>query len=74
MKTSEINGRQIWFRKCSSFEEADKADLDYYMQMPPEEKLNTLQLLRESYPLTNRDNKNENRKGLRRSVKIVQQQ
>ena len=71
---SKKNSKQIWLRKCNSFEEAEKADLEYYMQMQPAEKLDTLQMLRESYYAFNlKKGNNENRKRLRRSLKIIQQ-
>lgn len=48
-------------------------DIEYWKKIPPEEKLNQIQLLREQYvKLFNRQKLyNESRKGLRRIYKIV---
>ena len=35
--------------KKTSFEESDKADIEYWKQKSPEEKLDVLQYLREEY-------------------------
>ncbi len=75
MSKREDSKRRIWVNKCSSFEEAEKSDLEYYMNMSHGEKLDTLQMLRESYYAfsSNEKGKNENRKRLRRSFKVIQQ-
>ena len=55
--------------KKTSFEESDKADIEYWKQKSPEEKLDVLQYLREEYYIL----KNESRKGLQRVYRIIKQ-
>ena len=52
-----------------SFEEAEQWDMQQYMAMTPEERLDLLQQLREQYYIF----KNENRKRLQRVYRIVKQ-
>jgi hypothetical protein len=55
--------------KIVSFREAEELDIQYWRNTPPEEKLDTLQRLREmSYGF-----KNESRKRLRKIYRIVKQ-
>jgi len=55
--------------KVISFQEADELDIQYWRQATPEEKLDTLQYLREMYY----GFKNESRKRLRRIYRVVEQ-
>lgn len=48
---------------------SDRADIEYWKQKSPEEKLDVLQYLREEYYIF----KNENRKGLQRVYRIIKQ-
>jgi hypothetical protein len=64
--------KRIWINKASSFKEAEKFDVDYYLGMSEAERLETLQLLREAYKIR-KGHKGESRKGLRRLIKIIQQ-
>ena len=64
--------KKIWLRKAKSFSEAQEQDLDYYLNMSAQERLETGQFLREQYPKFARVNFNESRKRLRRTVRIVQ--
>lgn len=59
--------------KAHSFEEAEEFDRNYYLRMGPEERLETVQLLREMYFKFGRPSQDENRKGLRRAIKIIKQ-
>jgi hypothetical protein len=64
--------KKIWVNKASSFKEAGKFDADYYLSMPEAEKLETLQLLREVHYKIRKGLKGEDRKRLRRVIKIIQ--
>jgi hypothetical protein len=63
--------KKIWAHKASSFKQASKFDDLYYLKMSRNDRINTVQLLRELYQKL-RGLKNENRKRLRRSIKIIQ--
>lgn len=56
-----------------SKEEAEKADISYWKEKSPEEKLEAIQYLREQWidKFHNQDKYNESRKGLRRVYKVV---
>ncbi len=64
--------QKIWVRKAKSFSEAQEQDIDYYLKMSPQERLETVQFLREQYPKFARVKLHESRKRLRRTVRIVQ--
>ena len=64
--------QKIWVRKTKSFSEAQEQDLDYYLNMSAQERLETVQFLREQYPKFARVKLNESGKRLRRTVRIVQ--
>jgi hypothetical protein len=64
--------KKIWLRKAKSFSEAQEQDLDYYLNMSAQERLETVQFLRERYPKFGRVKLNESGKRLRRTVRIVQ--
>jgi len=65
--------KRIWVNKAQSFKAAKEFDRDYYLKMNASERLETMQLLREWYFKIKKGLKNENRKRLRRVVKIIQQ-
>lgn len=66
--------RKIWVRKAKSFLGAETQDLDYYASMSPEERLETMQFLRDTFlKLRKQKKRAQNGKGLRRSIKIIQQ-
>ncbi|MFC2149119.1 hypothetical protein ACFLQ8_00285 [Candidatus Auribacterota bacterium] len=65
--------KKIWINKEKSFRNAEKFDREYYLNMRPEERLETMQILREINIKMEKGPKRENRKRLRRSVKIIQQ-
>ena len=61
-----------WVNKASSFKDAAEFDKNYYLAMSGTERLEIVQFLRGTYSKMKRGSKSESRKGLRRSVKIVQ--
>lgn len=61
---------KVWVNKARSFQEAEKFNDEYYLNMTPEERLSIIQLCREEY---HAKIKHENRKRFRRVFKIVQQ-
>ena len=66
-----MKNAKIWVKKISSFQEADKLNFEYYQSMTPQERLETVQFLRDQhYKLMNN---HENRKRLRKVVRIVKQ-
>ena len=64
--------KKIWVNKLDSFEAAEKFDENYYLSMSSSERLETVQVLREM-DFKIRSKGNENREGLRRAIKIIQQ-
>ncbi|MDI6780740.1 MAG: hypothetical protein QME49_01310 [bacterium] len=62
---------KIWINKINSFEEAERADDNYYREMTPNERLETMQFLREIHFKLKKDIGNESREGLRRSIKVI---
>jgi hypothetical protein len=65
--------QKIWVKKSRTFSEAQDQDLQYYMNMTPQERIETVQLLREQYFKFNGNVPDESGKGLRRTVRVVQQ-
>lgn len=65
--------KKIWINKIDSFEEAERADDNYYWEMTPIERLETMQFLREMQSKFKRGIRNESREGLRRSIKVIKQ-
>lgn len=63
--------KRHWVKKITSFREAEKFDKEYYLAMSPEERLGIVQFLREVYCKFGRG-KNEERKGLRGFIKVIQ--
>jgi len=74
----EFNGKRssvvkkVWIHKTDSFKAADKFDEEYYLNMTSKERLEIMQMLREIYYKFSQGKKRENRKGLQRSIKIIQ--
>ncbi len=66
--------KEVWIHKANSFREADEFERDYYRAMSAEERLETMQFLREIYHKIEGTAKsgNESRKGLRRVITVVQ--
>jgi len=65
--------QKVWVKKIGSFSEAQDQDLEYYLNMSAQERLETVQFLREQYLKFNGISPDESGKGLRRTVRIVQQ-
>lgn len=65
--------RKIWIRKMSSFAEAEKFDADYYRAMSRNERLETMQFLREVCGKIRKGKYNACGKRLRRVVRVIQQ-
>lgn len=59
---------KLFVRKLS-LEEAERSDIEYWKAKTPEEKLDTLQYLREVYYTI----KNESRKGFQRLYRVIKQ-
>jgi len=64
--------QKIWVRKAQSFAEAQEQDIDYYLKMSAQERLEIVQFLREQHPKFAKVKLNESRKRIRRTVRIVQ--
>ena len=63
----------IWINKSKSFEEARQFDDSYYLSMSAEERLETVQFLREEYFRLSKESHHEGRKRLRRILKVIKQ-
>jgi hypothetical protein len=64
--------QKIWVKKTGSFSEAQDNDLQYYLNTTPQERIETVQFLREQYFKLNGIMSYESGKGLRRTAKVVQ--
>jgi len=71
MASSSSKRKRIWVFRASSFDTANRFDDAYYLRMTPIERLEIVQMLREVWKKLG--GKGAGRKGLRRSVKIIQQ-
>jgi hypothetical protein len=60
--------KKIWMRKAMSFSEAREQDIDYYLNMSAQERIEIVQFLHEQYHKFARVNLSENKKGLRRTI------
>lgn len=63
--------QKAWIKKSNSFKESEKFDKKYYLSMTPKQRLEIVQLLREEYYKIKKGKNNENRKRLRRIIKVV---
>ena len=64
--------KKIWVNKANSFRDAERFDRNYYFAMGASKRLETMQLLRETYYKIKKRPLYESRKGLRRVIKIIQ--
>lgn len=64
--------KKIWVNKVASFDAAQEFDDDYYLSMSSKERLETVQFLREIYFKMKKGLDNEDRKRLRRVIKIIE--
>lgn len=71
MRGSRDKMKRRWVKKTKSFKEAEKFERDYYFLMSGTERLENMQFLRELYRKF-KQGKNENRKGLRGFIKVIQ--
>ncbi|MFW6160409.1 MAG: hypothetical protein ACOC57_04635 [Acidobacteriota bacterium] len=65
--------QKIWVKKTTSFNEAGQFEDDYYLSMSAEERLTTVQFLREEYWKIRMEHLNEGGKRLSRVFKIIKQ-
>ena len=64
--------KKIWIHRARSFKEAEEFDHSYYRAMSWQERLDTVQFLRELYYKIKRNLSRENRKRLCRVIKVIQ--
>ncbi|MFH1854572.1 MAG: hypothetical protein ABH815_04595 [Candidatus Omnitrophota bacterium] len=64
--------KKIWVHKVNSFKKAKDFEVKYYSDLSGSERIDIVQFLREQYFKLKGRLKDESRKGLRRSIKIVQ--
>lgn len=64
--------KKIWGRTTNSFQEAEYFDRLYYRAMSKDERLETVQFLREEYLKIKGRLKHEGRERLRRVITVVQ--
>ncbi len=64
--------RKIWMKKLNLMSNEDNDDIEYYLDMSREERLEIVQFLREQYLKINGMNPYESGKGLQRTIRIVQ--
>lgn len=61
---------ELWIRKCSSFEEEEEADREFWARMTGDERIEALEeLRREAWKVTG-----ERLEGLRRTVRVLQRE
>ncbi|MEW5900779.1 MAG: hypothetical protein AB1715_04885 [Acidobacteriota bacterium] len=64
--------KKVWARISNSFKEAQAFDRDYYLSMSQEERLDTVQILRERAAKLGKGKNFAGRKRLRRVIRIIQ--
>ena len=67
-----ISVKKIWMHKADSFEKAKDFEVKYYSTLSSSERIDIVQFLREQYFKLKGRLKDESRKRLRSSLKIVQ--
>lgn len=65
--------RKKWIKKFKSFNEAEKSDREYYNKMSPEERLDIMQFLRETYSKFKGKFKYAAGTRLQRVIKVIKQ-
>ncbi|GAB4541068.1 MAG: hypothetical protein Fur0020_10410 [Thermodesulfovibrionia bacterium] len=65
--------KRIWIRRCKDFRSADEFNLNYYLSMSADERIETMQFLRELLHKIKKDYYGKDRKGLRRVIKVTKQ-
>lgn len=72
-KNKSVENKKIWIKKSNSFKAARRFDMEYYLSMSPDERLETMQFLRETaFKLKSGLGYEKDRKGLRRVIKTIQ--
>ena len=66
-----ITVKKIWVHKANSFKKAKDFEVKYYSDLSSSERIDIVQFLREQYFKLKGRLKDESRKGLRRSIKVV---
>ena len=65
--------KKKWIKKFTSFKQADKADMEYYLKMNPGERLASMQFLIETYRKLKGEKQDEINGRLRRVIRVIQQ-
>jgi hypothetical protein len=65
--------KRIWLNKARTIEEAQQFEVQYYSSMSGEERVETVQLLREMHFKTSGLKLGEDRKRLRRVLSVIKQ-
>ncbi len=65
--------REIWINKATSFDEAQKFETAYYLNLSGAERVETVQILREAHFNSNGLFRRENGKRLRRVLRVIKQ-
>jgi hypothetical protein len=65
--------KRIWINKAGTFKEAQDFDTAYYLGLSSEERLETVQILREEYFKSNGLEFREDGKRLRRVFRVIKQ-
>ena len=63
--------KRIWIKKLNSFKTAKRFDVNYYLSMSPTERLETMQILRETVLKFKQGLKYEKNRKLQRVIKII---
>jgi hypothetical protein len=65
--------KDVWIKKSESFKSAADFNLDYYLSMNPQERLDTMQFLRRiAFNIKKERNHGKGRKRLQRVLKVIQ--
>ena len=64
--------KKMWLYKANSFKKARDFEKKYYSNMSSSERMDMVQFLREQYFKLKGRLKDESRKGLRRSIRVIQ--
>lgn len=60
-------GARLWVRKCSSFAEENRADLEFWQRMTPDERVATVETMRREWW----EQQGDGEQGLRRVVRVL---
>jgi hypothetical protein len=65
--------KKVWAHVADSYEAAQEFDDAYYLSMSSEERVETVQILRERYLKMKKGSSHEGRKRLRRVLRVIKQ-